>query len=57
MMQGYSLSVRPVDQQQQQLAVNVYSMYYTVRSGFGVLAKGYRLAMNGVNLNVLVCMS
>lgn len=51
-MQWYSLPLSPVDQQQRQLAVRVYSIRYTVRSGVNVLAKDYRLAMNGVNSNV-----
>ena len=50
-MQGYSLSLKPVDQKQQQLAVRVYPMCYTVRSRFGALVKGYKLAMNGINSN------
>ena len=41
-------SLKSVGQQQRQLAVRVCSMCYTVRSGVGVLAKDYRLAINEV---------
>ena len=41
-----SLSVRPVDQQQRQLAVRFYSKWYCATSGVNVLARRFRLASN-----------
>ena len=41
---GIGLSVRPVDQQQRQLAVRFYSKWYCAMSGAAVLARSFRLA-------------
>ena len=43
---GISLSIRPVDQQQRQLAVKFYSKWYCAMSGVDVLARRFRLASN-----------
>ena len=43
--QGYSLSLKPVNQQRKHLAVRVYFRWYTIRSR----AKGFRLTKNWKN--------
>ena len=43
---GISLSVKPVDQQQRQLAVRFYSWWYHKGSGVGVSARRIASAMN-----------
>ena len=43
---GISLTIRPVDQQQRQLAVRFYSKWHCAMSGINVLAKRFRLASN-----------
>ena len=56
---GISLSVRPVDQQQRQLAVRFYSKWYYAISGVDALARRFRLAPNRYivreSANVKVC--
>ena len=56
---GISLSVRPVDQQQRQLAVRIYSKWYCARSGVAVLARRFKLALNRYifceSANIKVC--
>ena len=46
---GFSLLLKPADQQQRQLAVRVYFRCYTVRWGANVLSNGFKLTMNGLN--------
>ena len=41
-----SLSVRPVDQQQRQMAVKFYFQWYCGTSGVNVLARRFRLTSN-----------
>ena len=43
---GISLSLRPVDQQQRQLAVRFYSKSYYATAGVDVLGKRFSLASN-----------
>ena len=43
---GISLSVRPVDQQQRQLAVTFYCRWYYVGSGVGVSGRRTGAALN-----------
>ena len=54
-----SLSVRPVDQEQRQLAVRFYSKWYCATSGVNVLATIFRLPSNRFTVhesaNVKVC--
>ena len=56
---GISLSVRPVDQEQRQLAVSFYSKWYCITSIANVLARGSRLASNRYivreSANIKVC--
>ena len=56
---GIYLLVRPVDQQQRQLAVSCYSKCYCTASGVNVLARKLRLASNRYivcdNANKKVC--
>ena len=43
---GISLLIRPLDQQQRQLAVRFFSKWYYAVSGVNVLARSFRLASN-----------
>ena len=54
---GISLSVRPVNQQQRQLAVRFYSVWYCAMSGVDVLARRFKLASNRhiVRANIKEC--
>ena len=56
---GISASVRPVDQQQRQLAVRFYCKWYCATSRVNVLARRFRLASNRnivrENANIKVC--
>ena len=56
---GISLSVRPVEQQQRQLAVTIYSKWYCAMSGVDVLARRIGLALNiyifRESANIKVC--
>ena len=56
---GISLSVRPVDSQQRQLAVRFYSKWYCAMSVIDVLVRRFRLALNRYivceSANVKVC--
>ena len=57
---GISVSVRPVNQQQRQLAVRFYSKLYSATSRVNVLARRFRLALNryiiGETANIKVCL-
>ena len=54
-----SLSVRPVDQQRRQVAVQFYSKWYCAKSGVDVLARSFRLVSNRYivheSVNVKIC--
>ena len=57
---GISLSVRPTNQQQRQLAVRFYSKWYCAMQGVDVLARRFRLASNRYiihgNVTIKVCL-
>ena len=47
---GFSQLLKSIDQQRRELAVRAYFRCYAVRWGVSVLAKGFKLTLNGLNL-------